>query len=744
MSDSLTKRERRIISLLLMLWVILLTLFVPERAYAYIDPATTTYLIQIATALIITLGVSFTIVLYRFRMLFTKLWVKLSSPRKRGISKRTETDTRTNDMKEHDLTYRAPDFVIEGSLESPDKAYGFAYEDGERLSELYQAYVSIRKQQLDEGKVVQMVSAMASSRNEDTLKGRWAELLADTRSFKVRLGLSVLVSASLVFTVMIFGPLEIFTASRNEMLFDLKDFLMPLLLVSGGVFLLITAFLVFLRGRLFNIFLSICAGLLLATYVQALFFNGMLGTLTGDLVNWQDYSVIALSNLLVWLAIVAGFFVINFINIKAWHFFTVFISSVIIVVQLVGLFSISDALTRERPSNERDLVLTNEGIMELSKQKNIVVFIVDLLDGSFIDEVRVLEPDFFEELVNFTEYDDNTTRYVRTFPSVAYTLTGQRIEENLNTSQEEFFIQAYNQPLFVDDLVSAGWNTKLYLSEGYDFSSKALLQGRASNLVDMAKRKSYEGDTQDIQATLNLIKRLVKLSLYRYAPIGFKAVFWMSSSEVSQLFFEDIAFTSDYQVIFMEELKTTGLTADIDEPVFIYLHLNGPHGPHILGVDGYPADAVTDPVTETQGCFNIIYEYIRQLKDLGIYEETCIIITGDHSNSQGQTAGLFYKPFGDEGRSLQLNSAPTSDTNLVPTVLDQAGVRSNALAAQGYPYPLVTTENTPVRWSIAVQVDDIAGPFDIRISKISGKVRDSESWQLIKDLGEELDLTIFD
>jgi len=62
--------RRRIV---LAYWVVAIGAFMPCAAHAYIDPATTTYIIQIMTALVVTLGISLSIFLYKFNMLSAKI-----------------------------------------------------------------------------------------------------------------------------------------------------------------------------------------------------------------------------------------------------------------------------------------------------------------------------------------------------------------------------------------------------------------------------------------------------------------------------------------------------------------------------------------------------------------------------------------------------------------------------------------------------------------------------------------------
>jgi len=720
---------------MLALWVVLLALGVPRFAYAYIDPATTTYLIQIATAIIITVGVSFTIVLYRFRMLFTKLWVRLSSLATRRTRPAEETSSGSTKSKLSDIKERACDsgvehYTEEGSAVPPSKAYGFAYQDAKKRAELKQAFEALEQQGLapDESKSFNQVVPRARQ-EASTLKERWADASYDSRSFRHRLGLAALINASLIFTVIIFGPLEMFAGSRVELPFDLVDFLPSLALFAVGLFVVLTGALALLRGRLYNTVLCIITGLLLACYIQALFFNGIIGELTGDSIPWHEYGTATLVNLGIWIAIVVGVLVVHFLSPKAWQYVTVFVGSLIIATQMVGLLSVSEELTKVRPLGERSLVLTSEGMLELSSQKNIVVFLLDTLDGHLINDVRKIEPHFFDELEGFTEFDDNITRYIVTMPSVAYSFTGMKLEDDLPISDADFLNRAFDQRIFIDDLVTAGWNTKLYLSEGYDYASKVLLQGRASNLRDTSQHKGTS--IQNLGSSFTLIKRLTVLSMYRHAPIGLKPAFWMSSAEVSQAMINRHSFTSDYQKDFMNDLLTEGLSADIAEPVFVYLHLDGPHRPHYLDASGFSVEGNTDLVVETQGCFSIIYEYIRQLKELGIYDDTCIIITGDHGNHRQSTIALFYKPVDSSLEPLAVSTAPVDDSHLVPTLLEQAGVSSSVMAAEGFSYSQVSPENTPLRERILMQRDPAGMMSSYTTYEIRGRAANLDNWQLL-------------
>lgn len=736
---SIKKRELRTIRHLLVLWVFLLALFVPQYAYAYIDPATTTYLIQIATALVITLGVSFSIVLYRFRMIFAKVWVRVTSFVQGKYKTSGEADSKISKRRDKEAAYVKPAYVLLGSPNPPQKEYGFVSDEEQATIGLADNDKAAQKQaSLDTHKDMRNENSATSKQSVNGFKEKLEWLLNDQRAFKTRLVLAALVCASLVFTVLVFGPLELFATSRSDMLFDLSDIIGALLLVAFFALLIMTGALIILRGRLFDVALCIASSIALGCYIQASFFNGFIGELTGDLIQWHDYTGDAIVNILVWLAIFLIFILLRFFNTKSWQIFVASISALLIVVQFVALVSLSADLTRRMPNEDKSLVLTAEGTLELSESKNIVVFLLDRLDRDYIDVVKEQDPHFFDDLNGFVEYPDNMTRYWQTFPSVAYSLTG--LENNYDIPRMDYFDLAYDEHMFVDDLKSEGWATKLYLSEGYDFGHKSQLVDRASNLKSVNDVLQKESQGINFTTSLRLVKRLDQLSAFRYAPIGLKAVFWMPSTDVSQVVLDERnEFSSAYQLEFMQDLKAEGISSTIKEPVFIYYHLDGPHGPNHLMADGTPIpEGVTDPIEETIGCFSIIYEYIRQLKELGIYEETCIIITGDHGATTDRT-GLFFKPMGASTEPLLQSFAPVSDKNLVPTIIRESGISSTATAAQGFSYSDVTTENTPVRIRDLTQGSEADGVYTFTRYEVTGSTREPENWHVVSQSESSVD-----
>ena len=60
------------------------------------------------------------------------------------------------------------------------------------------------------------------------------------------------------------------------------------------------------------------------------------------------------------------------------------------------------------------------------------------------------------------------------------------------------------------------------------------------------------------------------------------------------------------------------------------IHLAGTHAPYTLDRAGRPAEGESTYVDQGIGVLNIVAEYLRDLKDSGLYDEATIVVTADH------------------------------------------------------------------------------------------------------------------
>lgn len=341
--------------------LVLVYLALPLNAHAYIDPATTTYVIQIVSAIVITLGITIGVFFGRIRMFLLNARVKLTSMRIKLMTKKQATP-----------------------------------------SPLYEQYLA----------------ALPSAQ-----QSRKSLLWQDSRSFLQRLALAAGMSLAVSFTFLVFGPFELYALNVDSFTIAFTGVFGSLLLAAAGLFLLMTAFLTVTRGKVFDAMLSLMMGFLLAGYIQGNFLNRSLGQLTGDLIGWHQLGTAFVINTVIWGAILAVPFLLHSLSKTLWTGFVRFLPIIMVVIQLIPMVSLSGLALNQQPSTTR--LLSTEGLYEVAKEDNIIVIILDRLDNRYMDELMADDPHFLDKLDGFTRFTNNTTLYSQTFPAVANFLTGR-------------------------------------------------------------------------------------------------------------------------------------------------------------------------------------------------------------------------------------------------------------------------------------------------------------------------------
>ncbi|MDR3363344.1 MAG: hypothetical protein LBS91_00095 [Clostridiales Family XIII bacterium] len=692
------KRRR----LALAYWVAALALFAPSAAYAYIDPATTTYLIQIITAVVITLGVAFSVFLYKFQMFFANFRVKVYALSAMLFSEKGRNAAR---MKKAGKQNRLP---------------VYAYPGGVLPGAPYPPHAPA------DATPGQIAAAAANG-----------EAGAPGRHLKKRLHAALPAAAAIPLTFVVFGVFDLYIGNQAEIMWTLKDITGPVLAVALAAFAILAAAACALRGRLFDVFVSILLSVLICGYLQGGFLNGKLGTLTGDALAWDEMAAQIAGNAALWIAIFAAFFALGRFAAKAWRTIAVFAPALIIVIQLVSLASVlppavaaSRATQQESAGIHSETGITEKGMLEVSETNNIFVFILDRLDLEYIDELARDDPAALGGMADFTLYRNNLTHYSRTYPSITEMLTGETTMFDVPAGQ--YFSDAYQKGAFLPDLRGRGFTTKLYMEAAYTYGDIGNIEGLADNIGTV----SYRVDVA------RGIKKLLKLSAYRYAPLALKERFWMSTGEFSdfagaELSGDALWRTDDAR--FYGRLASEKLNIATDRGNFAFYHLNGAHPFYSIDENALPVEPnETGMLPQLKGDIRIIEEFAAQLKELGVYEESTIIITGDHGYNKDLShtdfmplddavvTALFVKPAGmAPGSGGGVSNAPVNDDNLRATVIAAAG---GSLSAYALPYGEVP-EGSPSPRTIYHRWYVTPNRCNVETFRVVGDANDFANWE---------------
>ena len=241
------------------------------------------------------------------------------------------------------------------------------------------------------------------------------------KGLKERLLPALLVGAAFGLTFFFFSVLQSYAGNRGKFLFEIKDFIFPIILITCLAVILSSA-LVLLAGKVIGKWIA--GGLLGFTtmgYVQATFLNRT-HSLAGD-----DPSAFALEhsnrlvNAAIWAAAALVFIaaLIFIKNTETLRTAAVILSAVLIGMQAAG--TVTSLIRSERSGDKKEYYLTTEGMTEVSPEKNIIVIILDRFDTMYYDQAVKEDPEIFAPLTGFTYYNDNISTYSRTYPGAART-----------------------------------------------------------------------------------------------------------------------------------------------------------------------------------------------------------------------------------------------------------------------------------------------------------------------------------
>jgi arylsulfatase A-like enzyme len=148
-----------------------------------------------------------------------------------------------------------------------------------------------------------------------------------------------------------------------------------------------------------------------------------------------------------------------------------------------------------------------------------------------------------------------------------------------------------------------------------------------------------------------------------------------------------------------------------EEPFFLFVHYFDPHSPYEPPASFSSRFATPGPSSESSESINSRYDgeiaftdeqlgrLLAELKSLNLFDDTLIVVTGDHGEGLGHhghiTHGLYIyeealrvpllirRPGGDEAGGRRVIGAPVILTDLAPTILDLLAVGRDGSAFDG-------------------------------------------------------------
>ncbi|MBR4445909.1 MAG: hypothetical protein IKS37_08475 [Solobacterium sp.] len=562
------RRNRRLHVLGYLYFSIAFLLFLTRPVQAYIDPSVMTYAIQAISGIAIALGTVFSLVYRKIR-------------RKMNLQETEKTIRETNNLR-----YTDP--------ETGEVQYALSERKG--VSEDLFVHTANEKAQ-----------------GEWRLKDRIVDVILPAFLFVMTLGM--------------FFPSSLFLGNINEFPIE-YNLVFPILLGISAVAFIAICFVVSLFPKKAYLVLAalLFAGAI-GLFVQSAFLNPVFDPFNGQEIEWGFYTKATVLSVVVWLVLICGAVWASLQYEKKMVTVRNIVCVILSAVEIVSLCVIAATTTR---TMHRNGVVTKKDEFVVSKHQNTIVFVVDTLDGQWVEDYVLSELENREALKDFTFFSDVVSEGAPTILGMPKMLTGVSYDPDKETVYE-YYARAYEESSMLEDIADAGWRLKLYTDLQYF---------NGSDITKVYNVVSADNGTFVIRDNLRFAKQIYKFAGFYTMPMPLKRFFWTGTNAIN----EEVAalteygeYTTENDPFFYQDFERSGVHAEDETNDFILYHLFGAHGPYFMDENAQAMDLTNEEeglVKQIHGCMKILRDYLDQLKASGAYDNTTFIITADHGGRE--------------------------------------------------------------------------------------------------------------
>ncbi|MCH5248464.1 MAG: alkaline phosphatase family protein [Lachnospiraceae bacterium] len=535
------------------------------------------------------------------------------------------------------------------------------------------------------------------------------------KTLKKRLKLIVPVISLWVVLIVLYLPNELYLRNADEMEVP-YDIFVQSLLIGGLLYLIIYTFILvyFLTGKQFILACEVIFAISVGCLIQSMGLNGKMNLMDGSVQTWDLLTKTV--NILIWAVIIGIIIALKFITkknvVKTYSKICIYLS----LIQLVTWGYLGIVSNVERANS--DYQMTTEGRLELDPDHNVIVFVLDWYDGQILDRVIEDDENFIEPLKDFTWYKNMSSMYAFTGMSLPYMLTG--VEWQYDMTEKEYSNYAFGNGTYLYDIAEKNYDIGVYTFER--FISKDMI-GVIRNYSDV-KLSGWR--------RAGIFKQMLKCAKYKSYPFALKTKYWYADGEMARAMHETSVHSVSYDEPFYNDLLYNGIKIrkpDSYDGAFRFYHLHGVHVPF-----------EPDMISQAKFCTNIVYEYLEQLKALGLYDEATIIITADHGQNyvsrvdmlaennleRASSPILFVKKSGQTNEiGPEVSMAPVSHMELPASIIE--AVYGDTLE-YGDAFEDIDEDAERTRYFINRRYSDI--PYEKYA--ISGYARDWNNWTLLE------------
>ena len=478
---------------------------------------------------------------------------------------------------------------------------------------------------------------------------------------KTKFAISFAPSAALAIMYLLLGPVEIYYSNYDEFSFTNKDYLLQFILATLAFTVIVTLILLLFDGVVNKLLAALLFSLTVASYVQYMFMNKELMNIDGGLKSKSEVGSYGTVTFVIWIAVVIACLVLPVVLKKAGNSVIVYGSGLLCAVMAVAIISLP---LMNIGKHKYNLMMSGEKQLSIAPNDNIIILELDTFSRELSDCMLREYPDAFDAFNDFTYYTNSDTTTYGTYKSIIHMLTGLDYDPSMKRYEwtEAAFSNEAGQTMF-NELHDQGYTVNAYTK---DILFEELTGTAFDNVaeVNVYPERGY------------LFERLLRMSIYRYVPFEFKEKFEVPLLAMDEINRYDGTITIWKNSDFNKAIVENGLSIDDSMNNGFFLnHFAGFHRPLINNENADPCNE-GDVADEAcfRGAIKVCENYLDALRNIGKYDDSTIIILGDHGLGTHTDGVLLIKHKGEAHDVINEDETPVTYDDFIKTILAIVGV----------------------------------------------------------------------
>lgn len=466
----------------------------------------------------------------------------------------------------------------------------------------------------------------------------------------------------------------------------------------------------------------------LCSYLQTMLLNGHLFMMDGAQQAWDKKLIVG--NLIFWIVIACVFVILSR---KKKEQFIQLINYVLLLItgmQLVAAATlfINGINSTSEQKKQASSYLSSNGLYTVGKEKNTIILVLDFYDTDYLNQALDKKSDLLDDFNDFVYYPDTVSQFSRTIPSLTYMLT--QYEDFQQTPFDMYVDEAFQSNSLWNNISDAGYQYNIYAINNNSFSDE--FRKGADNYIE-------DGYVVKAQYSLGgLYTSFVNIGHFRGAPYLWKNYYIYTQDEINNKIMSEYELDNPMYCMddakFYNDICEQGLGLDECDNRITFIHFNGAHPPYTLSKESQRvSEQECSAVDQYIGAMNIVSKYMEELKKLGVYDNSMIIVTADHGENymlteleQNTNPILFIKYPNEKHNELRISDAPVSQEDMICTV--SAHIDGSSVLNGYNLYDEDKIPNDRIRYHYYTVVEG-SKQLGIVPYKIIGNSQDFNNWQ---------------